>query len=159
MLIAKEVGQRALGRCYSKPQGTRAVELFDTLYYEIELDVRMPRGEKRKIRFYLRVEKNEIYVRNAADGEYHVELHTVSNNSKIEDWMVNKEFDFWTMSAYYRAHSSSKVYCKKGILYLPIYLDKEDFNKAAYLRVYPSIIDGVEKVVIESFQLSVNEEK
>lgn len=157
--MVKEIGQRGLGRCYSSPAVTRAVQLLDTLYYEVELEVRMSRGERKKVCFYLRVDGNEIYIKNTTNNEYQVELHITSNASEIEEWMVEQKFDFWTMSAYYRRHSSAKAYCKKGILYLPIYLDKEDFNKAAYLRVYPSIIDGVEKVVIESFQLSVNEEK
>lgn len=159
MILSKEIGQRALGRCYYTPVVTKSVVLDDTMYYEVELEVRMPKGERKKTAFLVRMDKDKIIIRNTEDAERRLKLHIVTRQMKKEMWMIGREFDFWTLSIYFRRRSNQKIQCKNGVLRLPIYLDKEDLDKVIYLTVYPSLICGEEKLVIETDQLKIKEEK
>lgn len=157
MRLTKEVGQRALGRCYYDPINSKNVSVNGEHYYEVELEVRMPRGKQRKVSFLIRYTGNELIVKDGINPQTHIPIYPVTRQVKKETWMDDKGCQLLNLSGYYRRRAAKKSYCKDGILRLPLYFDKEDLNKVMYLTIYPSIISDEEYLVIESNQIPINE--
>lgn len=158
MRLTKEVGQRALGRCYYDPINSKNVSVNDEHYYEVELEVRMPRGKQRKVSFLIRYTGNELIVKDGVNPQTRVPIYPVTRQVKKEAWMDDKECQLLNLSGYYRRRATKKSYCKDGVLRLPLYFDKEDLNKVIYLTIYPSIISDEEYLVIESNQIPISKQ-
>lgn len=154
----KIVGNKVLGHCYYSPIKCESVEIGGVKFQEVELKAKMPKGKIRQVAFLIRLKGKELLVKEVSNEETRIKLYPVNQELNEDDWLKEvdepeKELELLSLKDFYRRKANKRAFCRNGVFKLPVYFDKEDLDKMIYLSIYPSLIEGEERLVIDSSQM------